>query len=50
MSHRLNIAINSLNATAFHRSQEPIAQMFAISRKLRQQGIKHYGFHGLSYK
>jgi acetate kinase len=36
--------------TAFHRSQEPIAQMFAISRELMQQGIKRYGFHGLSYE
>ncbi|MCV6639144.1 acetate/propionate family kinase [Candidatus Albibeggiatoa sp. nov. NOAA] len=36
--------------TAFHRSQEPIAQMFAISRELMQQGVKRYGFHGLSYE
>jgi len=36
--------------TAFHRSQESIAQMFAISRELMQQGIKRYGFHGLSYE
>ena len=36
--------------TAFHRSQPPLAQMFALPRALSAEGIKRYGFHGLSYE
>ncbi len=36
--------------TAFHRSQPPIAQAFALPRALSAAGIKRYGFHGLSYE
>ena len=36
--------------TAFHRSNEAIVQRFAIPRRLHDQGLKRYGFHGLSYK
>jgi acetate kinase len=36
--------------TAFHRSQPPIAQMFGLPRKFTQDGIRRYGFHGLSYE
>jgi acetate kinase len=36
--------------TAFHRSQPPIAQMFAIPRALSEDGVRRYGFHGLSYE
>jgi acetate kinase len=35
--------------TAFHRSQPPIAQAFAIPRKYSQEGVRRYGFHGISY-
>jgi len=35
--------------TAFHASQPPIAQAFAIPRKYSQAGIRRYGFHGVSY-
>ncbi len=35
--------------TAFHRSQSPLAQAFALPRALSAEGIKRYGFHGLSY-
>jgi acetate kinase len=35
--------------TAFHRSQPPLAQAFALPRRLTRAGIKRYGFHGLSY-
>ena len=35
--------------TAFHRSQPPVAQAFALPRALSAEGIKRYGFHGLSY-
>lgn len=36
--------------TAFHRSQPPLAQMFALPRELTDGGIRRYGFHGLSYE
>jgi acetate kinase len=36
--------------TAFHRTQPEIAQMFAVPRWLTAEGIKRYGFHGLSYE
>ncbi|MET0540709.1 MAG: acetate/propionate family kinase [Variovorax sp.] len=36
--------------TAFHRSQSDLVRRFALPRPLFDQGIKRYGFHGLSYK
>jgi acetate kinase len=36
--------------TAFHRSQPPLAQAFAIPRKYSEAGIRRYGFHGISYE
>lgn len=36
--------------TAFHRSQPDVAQSFALPRALSAEGIKRYGFHGLSYE
>jgi acetate kinase len=36
--------------TAFHRTQPPLAQAFALPRALSAEGIKRYGFHGLSYE
>src|SRR6185503_8640202 len=35
---------------AFHRTQENLAQLFALPRKFSQAGIRRYGFHGLSYE
>ncbi|MER3447482.1 MAG: acetate kinase, partial [Candidatus Dadabacteria bacterium] len=36
--------------TAFHHTQPPIAQLFALPRNLLDAGVKRYGFHGLSYE
>ena len=36
--------------TAFHASAPLLHQSFAIPIDLRQQGIRRYGFHGLSYQ
>ncbi|MDB5828246.1 MAG: acetate kinase, partial [Variovorax sp.] len=36
--------------TAFHRTQSDLVRRFALPRDLFDQGIKRYGFHGLSYK
>ena len=36
--------------TAFHSRMPEIAQRFALPSKLWEQGIRRYGFHGLSYE
>jgi acetate kinase len=36
--------------TAFHRTQPALAQAFALPRKYAAEGIRRYGFHGLSYE
>jgi acetate kinase len=36
--------------TAFHRSQSDFVRRFALPRRLFDEGVKRYGFHGLSYK
>jgi len=36
--------------TAFHRTQEPLAQGFALPRDITAGGVRRYGFHGLSYE
>mgnify|MGYP001186370011 CR=1 FL=1 len=36
--------------TAFHRTQPRVAQLFALPRALCAEGVKRYGFHGLSYE
>ena len=36
--------------TAFHTMQPPLAQAFALPRRLTEAGIRRYGFHGLSYE
>jgi acetate kinase len=35
--------------TSFHRSQDRLAQLFALPRAMADEGILRYGFHGLSY-
>jgi acetate kinase len=36
--------------TSFHRSNPELAQMFALPHELHEQGVRRYGFHGLSYE
>ena len=36
--------------TAFHASMPMTEQLFALPRELAAQGIRRYGFHGLSYE
>jgi len=36
--------------TAFHRSQASVVQSFALPRSYFAEGIRRYGFHGLSYE
>jgi acetate kinase len=36
--------------TAFHRTLPPVAARLALTRELEAQGVRRYGFHGLSYE
>jgi acetate kinase len=36
--------------TAFHRGHGALADCYAIPRDLHAQGVRRYGFHGLSYE
>lgn len=36
--------------TAFHRTQSDVVRRLALPRTLFDEGIKRYGFHGLSYR
>jgi len=36
--------------TAFHRSQSDLVRRFALPRRFFDEGVKRYGFHGLSYQ
>lgn len=36
--------------TAFHRSHGPLADHYAIPHQLHVEGVRRYGFHGLSYE
>ncbi len=36
--------------TAFHRTHEAVADYYAIPYQLHAEGVRRYGFHGLSYE
>ncbi len=36
--------------TAFHRTQPAVAQVYALPRRYAEEGVRRYGFHGLSYE
>ena len=36
--------------TAFHRGHPELADWFALPRRFYDEGIRRYGFHGLSYE
>jgi acetate kinase len=36
--------------TAFHRNHPDVADYFAIPYRLHEEGVRRYGFHGLSYE
>lgn len=36
--------------TAFHRGHSPVADHFAIPERFYAEGVRRYGFHGLSYE
>jgi acetate kinase len=36
--------------SGFHVTCDPIAQVYALPKRFREDGIRRYGFHGLSYE
>jgi acetate kinase len=36
--------------TAFHRNHPDVADVYAIPHRLHEEGVRRYGFHGLSYE
>jgi acetate kinase len=36
--------------TSFHRGRPQVAEMFALPLALLEQGVRRYGFHGISYE
>jgi acetate kinase len=36
--------------TAFHRGHDGVADQYAIPYQLHEEGVRRYGFHGLSYE
>ncbi|MFO0868713.1 MAG: acetate/propionate family kinase [Pirellulales bacterium] len=36
--------------TSFHQSNPPVAQLFALPGELYAEGVRRYGFHGLSFE
>jgi len=36
--------------TAFHRTQGPVVERFALPQEYYDRGVRRYGFHGLSYQ
>lgn len=36
--------------TAFHAQHDPILSCYALPANIREQGVRRYGFHGLSYE
>ena len=47
---RPNLAQVACFDTAFHRTISPPASRYALPRAYERQGIRRYGFHGLSYE
>ena len=36
--------------TAFHRTMAPVVSRYAVPRRFEDDGVRKYGFHGLSYE
>ena len=35
--------------TSFHRTMPETAQLYAVPKSVREQGVRHWGYHGISY-
>jgi acetate kinase len=50
LARRPNLPQVACFDTAFHSTNPPVAQRFAIPAELHDAGVRRYGFHGLSYE
>jgi acetate kinase len=50
LAHRPELAQVACFDTAFHRSHAPVADRYAIPERFYREGVRRYGFHGLSYE
>jgi len=50
LARRPNLPQVACFDTAFHSTNPPVAQRFAIPADLHDEGVRRYGFHGLSYE
>ena len=35
--------------TSFHRTMPEVSQLYAVPKAVRDHGVRHWGFHGISY-
>lgn len=49
-AHAPNLPQVACFDTAFHRTQQPVTQAFGLPHRYYDQGVRRYGFHGLSYE
>jgi acetate kinase len=50
LDHRPELAQVACFDTAFHRTVPDVAQAFALPWAYHEQGVRRFGFHGLSYE
>jgi acetate kinase len=50
MNHAPHLPQVACFDTSFHRTQPGVAQAFALPRRYAEEGVRRYGFHGLSYE
>ncbi len=50
MQHQPDLIQVACFDTAFHRGHAPVADHYAIPERLYNEGVRRYGFHGLSYE
>lgn len=50
LEHRPDLPQVACFDTGAHRTNPPVAQMYALPGELTDAGVRRYGFHGLSYE
>ena len=48
-AHPSGLAQVAVFDTSFHRSMPEIAQLYAVPKSVRDEGVRHWGYHGTSY-
>jgi len=50
LEHRPGLVQVACFDTAFHRTHDPVADHYALPERFYREGVRRYGFHGLSYE